>query len=409
LLIIHQQSKSVKNEVQYRMNCLIPNIGSTSFKFRVLEMPGETVLAQGRVERIGQPGGECADYPSAIRKCLDEIAGPGKPLASLAEIDAVGFKAVHAGPLNAPQIIDDAFLAAMEEFCFLAPAHNPPYTAAIKAFREVIPGVPLVAVMEPFPYRFMDEASTTYAVPYEWRSDYGVRRYGFHGASHRAASERARALLGRDDVRHISCHLGGSSSVAAFRDGAAIDTSFGSSPQSGLPQNNRVGDIDVFVVLHMMKKLSLGPDEMAALLGSKSGLAGISGTSGDIRDLDEAAAKGDKRSRLALDVFVYAIRHYLGAFLLELGGVDAITFSGGIGENSKEIRGAVLRNLAGFGIEIDKARNNSIKGEGLISADRSAVKVFVVPANEEIVVARETVAVVTGARETAQTLTESRV
>ncbi len=367
-------------------------------------MAGETVLAQGRVERIGQEGGECADYPAAIRKCLDEIAGPGKPLAGLAEIEAVGFKAVHAGPLNAPQIIDDAFLAAMEEFTFLAPAHNPPYIEAIKAFREVLPGVPLVAVMEPFTYRFMDEASTTYGVPYEWRTEYGVRRYGFHGASHRAANERVRALMGRDDVRHISCHLGGSSSVAAFRNGVAIDTSFGSSPQSGLPQNNRVGDVDVFAVLHMMKRLSLGPDEMATLLGSKSGLAGISGTSGDIRDIDEAAAKGDKRSRLALDVFVYAIRHYLGAFLLELGGVDAITFSGGIGENSKEIRAAVLRNLSGFGIGIDESRNDSIKGEGAISADGSAGKVFVVPANEEIVVARETVSVVARAREAAQAI-----
>jgi len=392
----------------HKMNCLIPNIGSTSFKFRVLDMPAETGLAQGRVERIGQLGGECADYPSAIRKCLAEIAGPGRPLASLAEIGAVGFKAVHAGPLNAPQLIDDKFLAAMEEFSFLAPAHNLPYIAAIKAFRQELPGVPLVAVMEPFPYRFMDEASTTYAVPYEWRTEYGVRRYGFHGASHRAASERVRALLGRKDLRHISCHLGGSSSLAAFRDGVAIDTSFGSSPQSGLPQNNRVGDIDVFAVLHMMKKLSLGPGEMAALLGGKSGLAGISGTCGDIRDLDEAAARGDKRSRLALDVFVYAIRHYLGAFLVELGGVDAITFSGGIGENSREIRAAVLKNLTGFGIELDEARNNSVKGEGSISANNSAVKVFVVPANEEIVVARETVAVAARAQNAAAAMAGQR-
>jgi acetate kinase len=345
LSIIHLQSKSVKNEMQDRMNCLIPNIGSTSFKYRVLDMPRETVLAQGRVERIGQPGGECSDYPAAIRKCLNEIAGPGKALASLAQIDAVGFKAVHAGPLNAPQIIDDAFLAAMEDFSFFAPAHNPPYIAAIRAFREVLPAVPLVAVMEPFPYRFMNEASTTYGIPYEWCSEHGIRRYGFHGASHRAANERVRALLGRDDARHISCHLGGSSSVAAFCNGVAIDTSFGTSPQSGLPQNNRVGDIDVFAVLYMMKKLALGPDQMAAILGSESGLAGISGTSGDIRDMDEAAARGDKRSRLALDVFVYAIRHYLGAFLIQLGGVDAITFSGGIGENSKEIRAAVLRDI----------------------------------------------------------------
>ena len=218
--------------------------------------------------------------------------------------------------------------------------------------------------MEPFPYRFMDEAATTYAVPYEWRTEYGIRRYGFHGASHRSASERTQALLGRNDLRHISCHLGGSSSVAAFRNGVAIDVSMGASPQSGLPQNNRVGDIDVFAVLHMMKKLGLGPDEMAALLGSKSGLAGISGTSGDLRDLDEAAAEGDKRARLALDVFVRAIRHYVGAFLLELGGVDAITFSGGIGENSAEIRAAVLKELAAFGIELDEEANQYREGRG---------------------------------------------
>ena len=260
----------------------------------------------------------------------------------------------------------------MEEFSFLAPAHNPPYIAAMKAFRQELPGVPLVAVMEPFPYRFMDEAATTYAVPYAWRTEHGIRRYGFHGASHRAASERAQALLGRKNLRHISCHLGGSSSVAAFRNGVAIDTSFGASPQSGLPQNNRVGDIDVFAVLHMMKKLALAPDEMAALLGSQSGLAGISGTSGDMRDLDEAAAKGNKRARLALDVFVRAIRHYVGAFLLELGGVDVITFSGGIGENSAAIRAAVLKGLAPFGVEFDEEANNAtIKGEGEISTLRS--------------------------------------
>jgi acetate kinase len=386
------------------MKCLIPNIGSTSFKFRVLDMPGETVLAQGKVERIGQPGGECADYPAAIRKCISEIAGPGKPLKSLAEIGAVGFKAVHAGPLNEPQLIGDDFLAALEEFSFLAPAHNPPYITAIKAFRQELPGVPLVAVMEPFPYRFMNEASTTYAVPYEWRIEYGIRRYGFHGATHRSASQYAQALLGRNNIRHISCHLGGSSSMAAFRDGVAVDVSMGASPQSGLPQNNRVGDIDVFAVLHMMKKLKFDPDQMAVLLGRRSGLAGISGGSGDIRDLSEAAAKGDSRSQLALDVFVYAIRHYLGAFLLELGGLDVITFSGGIGENSAGIRAAVLKDLSGFGIEVDESKNSSIKGEGEISTDSSAVKVLVVPANEEIVVARETVAVVNRANAAAHAM-----
>ena len=393
------------------MKVLIPNIGSTSFKWRLLEMPEgedasgpgaaatERELAQGRVERIGQAGGECADCPAAIRKCIGEIVGEGKPLRSLAEIGAVGFKAVHAGPLNAPQIVDEAFLAAMEEYCFLAPAHNPPYIAAMKAFRQELPRVPLVAVMEPFPYRFMDEAATTYAVPYAWRTEHGIRRYGFHGASHRAASERAQTLLGRKDLRHISCHLGGSSSVAAFRDGVAIDMSMGASPQSGLPQCNRVGDIDVFAVLHMMKKLGLGPDEMAKLLGSESGLAGISGTSGDMRDLDEAAARGDKRAKLALDVFVRAIRHYAGAFLLELGGVDVVTFSGGIGENNAAIRAAVVSKLEPFGAELDGERNAALKGEGAITTMRSAVKVLVVPANEEAIVARETVAVVMKNRE----------
>jgi acetate kinase len=380
------------------MKCLIPNIGSTSFKYRVLDMPGERVLAEGRIERIGQPGGDCPDYPSAIRKCIAAISGEGKALASLAEVGAVGFKVVHAGPLNESQLIDDAFLAAMEEFSFIAPAHNPPYIAAIQAFRKELPGVPLVAVIETGPYRQMEEAATTYAVPYEWREKFGMRRYGFHGASHRSASERTQVLLRRKDLRHISCHLGGSSSLAAFRSGVAIDTSFGTSPQSGLPQNNRVRDIDVFAVLHMMKKLGLDPDRMASLLGSRSGLAGISGTSGDLRDLSQAAAAGEKRSQLALDVFTRAIRHYLGAFLLELGGVDAITFSGGIGENSAEIRAAVLKDLSAFGVELDEEKNRTIKGEGPISTAASAVKVLVVPANEEMIVARDTMAVVDRSR-----------
>src|ERR1035438_3853049 len=177
----------------------------------------------------------------------------------------------------------------------MAPAHNPPYIAAIQAFRKELPDVPLVAVIETGPYRFMSEAATTYAAPYERRSEYGIRRYGFHGASHRSASERTLALLGTSNLRHISCHLGGSSSVAAFRGGVVVDVSMGASPQSGLPQNNRVGDIDVFAVLHMMKKLKFDPDQMAVLLGRRSGLAGISGGSGDIRDLSEAAAKGDSR------------------------------------------------------------------------------------------------------------------
>jgi acetate kinase len=385
------------------MICLIPNIGSTSFKFRLLDMTDESVLASGRVERIGQPGGECPDYPAAIRKCFAAIAGEGKALGSLAEVGAVGFKVVHAGPYTESQIIGDELLAAMQEFSFIAPAHNPPYIAAIQAFRKELPGLPLVAVIETAPYSQIDASATTYAVPYEWREKYGMRRYGFHGASHRSASERTQALLKRKDLRHISCHLGGSSSVAAFRNGVAIGTSMGVSPQSGLPQNNRVGDIDAFAVLYMMKKLGLDPDQMAVLLSSRSGLAGISGGSGDLRDLSQAAEAGDQRSQLALDVYVGAIRHYLGALMLALGGVDAITFSGGIGENSADIRAAVLKSLSAFGVELDEENNRAARGESTISSGASAVKVLVVPANEEIIVARETAAVVNRAMASAQT------
>jgi acetate kinase len=359
-----------------------------------MDMNAECVLAAGRIERIGQPDGECQDYAEAIRKCIADIAGEGRPLRTLSEIEAVGFKVVHPGPMSGPRLVDDDLFTAMANFAFFAPAHNPPYVEAMRAFRTELPNVPLVAVFETTPYADLDEAATTYAVPYEWRTEFGIRRYGFHGASHRSASERVQALLGRTDLRHISCHLGGSSSIAAFRDGVAIDTSFGTSPQSGLPQNNRVGDIDAFAVLYMMKKLSLGPDEMARILGSQSGLAGISGTSGDMRDIDEAAAHGDKRSQLALDVFVRAIRHYVGAFLLELGGLDVLTFSGGIGENSVQIRSAACRGLAAFGVLLNETLNRATRTVGEISEERSKVKVLVIPADEEIIVARETVSVV---------------
>jgi acetate kinase len=341
------------------MKCLIPNIGSTSFKYRLLQMPEERVLVEGKIERIGRPGGECADYAAAIHECMKQVAGEGKALKSLDEIDAVGFKVVHPGGMSGPRLVDESLFRAMEEFAFYAPAHNPPYIAAMRGFGKELPGVPLVAVFETTPYAGMDEAATTYAVPYEWRQKFGIRRYGFHGASHRAASEAAMAILDSKVLRHISCHLGGSSSIAAFRDGAAIDTSFGTSPQSGLPQNNRVGDVDAFAVLAMMKQLGVDADEMARILGSESGLAGISGTSGDMRDMEEAASMGSARAQLALDVYVRAIRHYLGAFLVELGGLDVITFSGGIGENSWKTRSAVGRDLGAFGVLIDEEVNRA--------------------------------------------------
>ncbi len=350
-------------------------------------MSGSHVLAQGRIERIGQPGGACADYEAALATCMESIVGPGKVLGSVGELSGIGFKAVHAGTLSGTRLIDEEVLAAMEEFSFLAPAHNPPYIAAMRAFHHGMPQVPLVALFETAFFDKLDDATVTYAVPYRWREEDGVRRYGFHGASHRASSERALQLCG-GDLRHISCHLGGSSSLAAMRGGVAIDTSFGISPQSGLPQNNRVGDFDVFAALYVMEKRGLTVAEMARTLACEAGLAGIAGGSGDVRDLSEAAANGDARARLALDVFVRSVRHYLGAFLVELGGLDVLSFSGGIGENSADVRAAICAGLAGFGIELDTQRNAELRGEGRISRDGAGVTVLVLPADEETVVAR---------------------
>jgi acetate kinase len=373
---------------------LVANIGSTSFKYRLLDMPDVTVKAEGRVERIGQPGGDCPDYDAAIARCRGEIVGEGRPLAALSELGAVGFKAVHAGPLTGARVVDDEVLAAMDEFSFMAPAHNPPYVAAMKAFQRTVPEVPLVALFETAFYEDVEESVTTYAVPYEWREELGVRRYGFHGASHRAASEKAQERLDRHDLRHISCHLGGSSSLAAIRSGVAVDCSFGMSPQSGLPHNNRTGDIDVFAVFQVMKKKGYSVDEMAEILASGSGLLGVSGVSGDVRDLSEAAAAGDPRAHLAIDVFVDAIRRYIGGFLVRLGGVDVLTFSGGIGENSPEIRAAVCEGLAPFGLDLDPGLNEAASGEATISRPSSPAHILVIPADEERIVARATAEVV---------------
>lgn len=243
-----------------------------------------------------------------------------------------------------------------------------------------------MAVFETAFFDSLEPATTTYAVPAEW-TRMGVRRYGFHGASHRAASERVQALLGRSDLRHVSCHLGGSSSVVAIRGGVAIDTSFGLSPQSGLPQNNRVGDVDAFAVLYVMKRRGLGVDETARLLANEAGLAGISGGPGDVRDLEAAAAAGDRQARLALDVFVRSVRHYLGAFMVALGGIDVLSFSGGIGENSASVRCAVCEGLSGLGIELDPERNAAAEGESVLSRDGVPARILLVPADEERIVA----------------------
>jgi acetate kinase len=304
---------------------------------------------------------------------------------------------VLARGVSGARLVTDRVLEAMEAWTFLAPAHNPPYIAAMRAFRAVAPTVSLVALFETAFFDHVDEPATSYALPYEWKESHLVRRYGFHGASHRFASERAQALCPKRGLRHISCHLGGSSSLAAVRDGVAIDTSFGMSPQSGLPQNNRAGDVDAFAVLYMMKTLSLGVDEMAHVLASQSGLAGLSGTSGEIPDLERAAAAGEARARLALEVFVRSVRHYIGGFLLELGGLDVLTFSGGIGERGGRVRAGICAGLEPFGIRLDPAQHQVSAREARISAEGSPVEVYVIPANEEWIVARAAAEVVASA------------
>jgi acetate kinase len=356
------------------VNILVANIGSTSFKYRVFD-PNSQVLAQGRAERV-------TDYGVAIRACMADIAAI--PVA------AVGFKAVHAGPLTGAQIVTEEVLAQMERFSFFAPAHNPPYIAAMRSFAHELPGTPLVALFETAFFQQVPEAATTYAVPFEWRVKYGVQRYGFHGASHRAASERAQELMRRTDLRHISCHLGGSSSLAAIRNGIAIDTSFGMSPQCGLPQSNRTGDLDVFAALYVMQQEGYSPEQMASILGSQSGLAGMSGTSGDMRDLEGAALSGNANAQLAIDAYAYNIRRYIGSFLVALGGLDILTFSGGIGENSPALRDRICADLEEFGISLDPSRNAEARSEAWISEYRSKVRVQIVPADEERIVARAT-------------------
>jgi len=389
------------------MNILVANLGSTSFKFRLFRFDGAgaaTLLAKGGYERV-------TDYGKAIDDCLAELQTGGHVRTS-ADLHGVGFKTVLGRNLTGCVRADARVIAALDGFKEIAPAHNPPYALGIQRFQEKLPGVPLVALFETAFYQWVPEAASRYAVPQAW-FEAGVRRYGFHGASHKFAAERSAELLGRPDIaervrqlyqagptpvaagkkplRVISCHLGGSSSVTGIRDGVAIGTSMGLSPQSGLPQNNRVGDLDSAVVPFVMKTLGLSLAEVERQMTKEGGLLGLSGVGNDLRDVRAAAQQGNARAQLALDVFVQSARHWIGAFLVELGGCDALVFTAGIGENNPDLRAAICADLADLGLELDPAKNGALRGaEGEISAASSRTKVFVIPANEELVVARET-------------------
>jgi len=399
------------------MKVLVANLGSTSFKYRLFDLPAAwgavdgRELARGGVERIGAAESRVyataqgaagpttleallpvPDHAVALEAALGQLTAPGGPLTSVADVAAVGFKAVHGGRAGGVVRVTPDVLAAMEEMAIVAPAHNPPYVRAMRLLGERLPQVPLVAAFETGFHATIPARNALYAVPTEWAEKHFVRRWGFHGASHRFVAERMAAVVpaGPAGPRVVSCHLGGSSSVCWIKDGASVGTSMGMSPQSGLPQNNRAGDFDPFALLHVARATGRGFDELLADLSTKGGLAGMSGTSGDMRDLEEAAAAGNDRARTAIDVYVASIRHWLGAGIVELGGIDGIAFAGGIGENSPLTRAAVLAGLGELGIGLDVAANEArASGERLIHAAHARVQVWVIPTNEELIVARQ--------------------
>jgi acetate kinase len=388
------------------MKILVANLGSTSFKYRLFDMADERCLARGGVERIGAAESPCfveiggkkterkakvTDHAAAVRQCLAQLTDPQTGcLKDAGEVAAIGFKAVHGGRISGVQRVTSDVLAAMEEMSLVAPAHNPPYIKAMRLLAEKLPEIPLVAAFETGFHATIGDRLRFYPVPYEWAEKLHIKRWGFHGASHRYIAQRTSHLLGRYDLRIISCHLGGSNSLCAIRGQQSVASTMGMSPQTGLPHNNRVGDFDPFAIPLIMQAQGLSLHQVLDTLAEKSGLLGLSGISGDVRDLEEAAAQGKARARLALDVFVAEIRRHLGGMLIELGGVDAIVFTGGIGENGTNIRAGVCAGLDELGIALDPALNANAKGECRISSDSSRVQVWIVPTNEELIVARQT-------------------
>lgn len=386
------------------MKILVANLGSTSLKWRLFEFTNgvERMLHKGGFERV-------SDYPRAIEDCLGQLKAAGT-ITRESDLAAVGFKTVLARGVNGCVRLDDRVVQAMEAFNAIAPAHNPPYVSGIRLFAQRVPNVPLVGLFETAFYQWIPEAATRYGVPDAWHQA-GVRRWGYHGASHKFIAERSAELLGREDVaerarrlyqdhgatlvrepalRVISCHLGGSSSITGIRNGVAVGNSLGLSPQSGLPHNNRVGDLDAMAVPFLLRSQGLSLEEIEKQLCREGGLKGVSGVSNDIRDIQTAADQGNPRARLALDFFVHETRRWIGAYLAQLNGTDALVFTAGIGENRAETRAAICAELDQLGVVLDPERNTATRAqEAIISPPGAKVTVMVIPTNEELVVARE--------------------
>lgn len=405
------------------MNVLVLNCGSSSVKFQLVETDGELAaagrdraLARGLVENIGgpavvryeapdRPGGpvsiretaEILEHKIAVERVLQLVTRPDVGVVKdRSEIGAVGHRVVHGGErFKSSVLIDDDVLRGIEDCFDLAPLHNPPNVKGYRAARELLGRTPQVAVFDTSFHQTMDRTAYLYALPYVLYERHGVRRYGFHGTSHRFVAGRLTELLGRPagdpGLRIVTCHLGNGCSVTAIRGGRSVDTSMGFTPLEGVVMGTRSGDIDAAIVLHVMRKEELGHWEMNALLNKHSGLIGLSGLSNDMRALLEAEASGNERARLAVDVFCYRLRKYIGAYAAVLGGLDAVAFAGGIGENAPVVRARTLAGLEGLGLRMDTAANDAARGlEAEISPPGSPVRAFVVPTNEELLIARDT-------------------
>ena len=387
------------------MLILVCNVGSTSLKYKLFSMPCTDILVEAKTERVGRDDAifsytnhqngfsekledlSVPGYAEGIRLFLDYLLGERSgALKNIGELEAIGFKTVLAKGYYGVHELTDEVIAAMEAYVRVAPAHNPPYIEAIRVFRSLLPDRLMVGCFETAFHTTIPLSRRIYAVPYEWYEQYGICRLGYHGASHGYIARQIRARAG-EHFKLISCHMGGSGSICAVEDGKSVDTSFGFSLQTGIPHANRAGDLDAYIIPFLLSQ-GMSLDEILKGIDKTGGLLGISGVSNDLRDIQEAAEHGNERASLAIDAFCDAVIRYIGAFYAELGGMDYLVFTGGIGENSALVREKVCRRLSCLGVEFDEAANRSVRGEGIISAPGSPAMVLVLPTNEEVGIAQ---------------------
>ncbi len=396
------------------MKILVLNSGSSSIKFQLFNMKEENVLAKGRVTRIGNENStlkyesekqdkfkktiDISNHSDGLQVIKEYLLSDKKGvIKNIDDIDAIGHRVVHGGEaFSRPTLIDAKVENKIDELSDLAPLHNPHNLTGIKECKKIFPGKPQTAVFDTGFHQTIPEKAYLYAIPYEYYEKYGIRRYGFHGTSHKFVAKRAAELMNTplDELKLISCHLGNGASMAAIKHGNSIDTSMGLTPLEGLVMGTRCGDIDPAIVPFMMNKLDISAEEMDTIMNKESGLYGVSGVSNDSRDVEEAAEAGNHQAEVALKIFDYRVKKYIGAYTAAMGGVDAIVFTAGIGENSIETRENILGGLEYLGLELDKEANNCRSKEQIISTEDSKVKALVIPTNEELVIARDTMEIV---------------